>query len=106
MRLGLFDVSMRLVKLTFVQKQRRQAVMNPKRHIVAVENGGDCEGCLEMVNGLLSLALGMVDFTKEAVGFTDLEFLTFLREEVEGMIGGFIRSVQLFVVVKQPSKEV
>jgi len=59
-RLGLFDVSVRVLEPAFIEKQVRQVVMNPKRATVRPERGRNSESNLVMGNGLLPLALGMI----------------------------------------------
>ena len=45
-RLGVFEVRLRVVEPPFSAKQDRQFPMNPKQEIVPVESGGDSEGYL------------------------------------------------------------
>ena len=52
-RLGLFDVSVRIVKLASIKKQLHQAVMNPEQLIVPAERGCDREGGLVTVDSFV-----------------------------------------------------
>jgi len=49
-----------VIKPAFVAKQSCQGVMNLKQLKVPVEREPGFEGCLEMVNSLLCLALGSI----------------------------------------------
>ena len=56
-RLGMFDVSVRVVKPPSIEKQRRQREMNSKQQSEPVEKRRSSEGYLEMVNGLFCTTL-------------------------------------------------
>ena len=76
-RLSPFNVSMCIIEPVFVEKQQRQPVMNPKQGLVPVERRCDSEGRLEMVNGLLPLALGTIYLAKNTMRFADQKLFAF-----------------------------
>ena len=78
--------------------------MNPKQLTDHVERGCNSEGYLEMVNGLLILALGVVYISKNTVNETDPKLIVFLREETDRTGCGFLYDIELFVIVKQLSE--
>ena len=71
--------------------------MGPKQLPVPAERGRDCEGCLEVVNGLFFFSLGMIYSAKNAVRFADPMFVVFLREEFDRTRCSFFCRVKLFV---------
>ena len=72
--------------------------MNPKQVIVPVERRRDFESYLEMVNGSLSLALGLVYLAKNTMGFADWICVAFLWDEIDDAGGSLFCGVELFVV--------
>lgn len=70
MRLGLPGVKVCAVKLALVEKQYPQGVMDPEQLSAPFEKGRNCEGRLEVMNGLLSIALGTIYVAKKALGLT------------------------------------
>ena len=60
MRLGVFGVSLRVIKPASIEKELCQGEMNPNQDIELVEKGCGSEGYLKMVNRLLDLALGLI----------------------------------------------
>ena len=59
--------------------------MNPNQLVVPVGRGRNPEGYLKVVDSFLSLALGMVCFSKDTVALTDRKNSPFprLREEID-----------------------
>ena len=56
-RLGLFGVSVRVVELSFLDIQLDQGQMAPEQITAQVLGGSDSERRLEMMDGLLRIAL-------------------------------------------------
>ena len=77
-RLGVFSTAMGVVESLFGEKQLRQGVIDPKQQIVPVGRGSDPEGCLEVLDRLLGLTLGVIYETKEVVRLTDQELIAFV----------------------------
>jgi len=82
-QLGAFDVSICIIKPTSVEKKPRQGIINPKQVVVPVERGRNSKGHLEMVDGLLSLALGSVYISENTMRFVDAILLACLWEETD-----------------------
>lgn len=55
---------------------------NPQGLIVPLGSWCNFKGRLEIVNGLLALALDTIDSGKKAVGLAEQEFLAFLGEDI------------------------
>ena len=99
-RLGLFDVSECIVKLVFLEVQKRQEVMSQKRLIVPFEAGPVIKDRLEMVNGLLSFTLVTTYIAKSEMRFTDQIFFAFLWEKLKCAGHDLFCGIKL-IVVKQ-----
>jgi len=82
-RFGAFDVSVCVIESAFLGKHLRQGIMGPKRSTVQVERRRDFKGYLVVVNGPLSLALGVIDMSKNTMTMADPELFAFLREEFD-----------------------
>jgi len=82
-RLGAFDACVCFVKPAFLEKQVRQFVIIPGQLIMPVERGRDPEGCLEVVDGLLCLSLGIAYLTKDAMTFADHELFAFAQKKID-----------------------
>jgi hypothetical protein len=78
--------------------------MNFKQLVLKVESGRDSEGCLEMVNGILSVDLGVIYSSESPVKLAEKKFLAFTWEETNCTDCGVFSSVRLFFVEQQPSK--
>ena len=90
---------MHLFEIAFIEKQQCQVVMDPKQFPVPAKRGGNCEGCLMVVNGLVFFSLGMIYFAKIAVRSGDPPFFAFLWENFDCARCGFFCRVKLLVVM-------
>ena len=75
-----------VIGLAFLGEQIGQLEMKPKERISSVEKGCGSKGGLEIVNGLLLLALGMVYIAK-TMGLASQGFLAGLVEIDRGGLG-------------------
>ena len=105
-RLGVFNVSMRIVEPAFLGKQIRQRVTDPEQLVMPVERGCDSKGCLEMVNGLRCLTLGIIYVTKGTMTMADQILFIFFGEEIDRAGCGFLCGVELLVLIQRPSEAV
>lgn len=94
-RLGAFDVNICIIESASVEKKPRQGIINPKQAVVPIERGRDSKGHFEMVDGLLSLALGSVNFSENTMRFADAILLACLWEETDFTGYGFLCGVEL-----------
>ena len=100
MRLGVFNVSLRVVEPAFPGKRLRQKEMNLKRLIDQDVRGRDFEGYFEIVNGFLRIAFGVIYLPKNKVTSVDHSLFAFLREETDRVGSGFFCGVELFVAAQ------
>ena len=75
--------------------------MNSKQLVVPAESRCDFEGYLEIVNGLLHVALGSIYVAKNMVTLADVEFLAFLREEIKCTGCGFFCGLELSISMER-----
>ena len=78
----MFDVTVCGIELVFIEEQLHQGEMDPKLFTMPVERGRDPEGCLEVVDCLLCLALVAIYIAKEIVRLADLELIAFFQKRL------------------------
>ena len=98
-------MSVCVVKPVFPRKQLRQGEMNSKQLVVPVERRRDFKGYLEMVNGLLCVAFGVIYESKNTVALADVELSAFLREEIDRVGRGFFCGVELSVPMQRRTED-
>lgn len=81
MRLGVFEVSLRIDELALPRKNLRQPVVNPKQWISPAERGRDPECYLEVVNLFLRLALIIPYFSGNTMNSAGYEKFTMVRKK-------------------------
>ena len=80
--LGAFKVSLCILEFAWLGKHLCQGVMYPKQLIDHVERGGNPQGYLQMVNGLLCLALALVYFAESAMACAGPKRFAFVQEKI------------------------
>ena len=97
-------MSVCVIEPALVGRNLRQGPVDIEQLTAPVGRGRNPSGCLEVVDGLLRLALGVVYLTKEPMKLADPELVAFIQEETENLGCGFFCGVELVVVVQQPSE--
>ena len=72
--------------------------MIPKQFVVPVEGGCDSDGRLQMLNGILSLALDPMNIAEKTMRKTDPVFSALVQKEFECVGGSFFRGAKLSIV--------
>ena len=71
--------------------------MDQKQVVMPVERGRNFDRHLEMMDGLHSFTLGLVDFSKDAMRSADEKLLALFGEEAETAKHDFYCGIELFV---------